>query len=236
MCEDNYYERYTATCECLRTPLDKKKKVKGYRYLLKTEWIEMTKKEGWEKPLIIIGCNPSTANEMQIDRTMEKVSQFCQKKEYGGYIMLNLYPQINSDVKKLPDSVNEKIHGVNMKIIKNTIEENKNSDILFAFGGLIKEKDYLYDPCYKGIIEIINKKIEKDINYKEKLKRLSFDGNIFEYPLHFGYRRITNGVIDGGRLGLVKFNFQDFNENLDNKIQSKKAKNLNPKKLNKPLV
>lgn len=107
--------------ECWRTPLGKFKGIKC-RYLLK------------KNPLIIIGCNPSTANEKRVDPTMLLVDDFCQRNGYGGYIMLNLYPQIASKVGKLKNNFNDKIHSINIQLIERIIKENNRSDILFAFG------------------------------------------------------------------------------------------------------
>lgn len=196
MCDINdYQQEYTAVYKCLRTPPNNR----GYngpdcRYLLK--------KEG-KNPLIIIGCNPSTANEGQSDPTMIKVSQFCQRNGYGGYIMLNLYPQVSAHVDVLPADIDLYIHAVNMKIIKKTLKENKKSDILFAFGGLIGERYYLYNTCFLEIINTINNNINM-------LKRLSLNGNIFEHPLHFGFPGITANLISEGQVILVDFNIQEY--------------------------
>ncbi|NCC83662.1 MAG: DUF1643 domain-containing protein [Clostridia bacterium] len=201
MCDINDYQKeYTAVYKCLRTPPDNR----GYngpqcRYLLR--------KEG-DKPLIIIGCNPSTANEGESDPTMIKVSQFCQRRGHGGYIMLNLYPQIAPNVDGLPDNINgfdHAIHAINMEIIEKILKENNSSDILLSFGGLIEERDYLYDPCFLKIIDIINNN-----NYINRLKRLSLNGNIFRNPLHFGYAGITSNVIAEDQLVLVDFNLQEY--------------------------
>lgn len=225
---DKRYKPCTVTCECVRT-LPAEEEGENFRYLLKKEWKGGVEKKGWKNnPLIIIGCNPSTANEERLDRTMRLIERFIKTKKYCGYIMLNLYPQIAGRVGLLVEnnsSCIDCIQKINKKIIKNTLKENKSSDILFAFGRLIEERDYLYNPCYKDITEIINENIKDNINYSKKLKRLSLNGNEFDYPLHFGYRRINYGVIDGGQLNLVEFKFEEFNENLDNKIQSKKANN-----------
>ena len=138
MCDDNYYGRHRAGMyECWRTPPNNNNyEGPPCRYLLK------------KNPLIIIGCNPSAANEEHSDPTMVLVDGFCQRNGYGGYIMLNLYPQIAGNVGGLPNNINNEIHSFNVHIIERTIKENNKSDILFAFGQIIEEKDYLYNICY----------------------------------------------------------------------------------------
>ena len=59
------------------------------------------KKEG-ERPLIIIGLNPSTADEHSPDATMRKIMKFIEKWDertsyhFDSFIMLNLYPLIET--------------------------------------------------------------------------------------------------------------------------------------------
>jgi hypothetical protein len=199
MCDINDYpQEYTAGYRCLRTPLDNNENNRepGYRYLLQ--------KEG-DNPLIIIGCNPSTANEGESDPTMIKVSQFCQRRGHGGYIMLNLYPQIAPHVEDLLPDIDLHIHDVNKEIIERTIKENNRSDILLSFGGIIRQINYLYNPCLLSLNYIINNN-----NYINRLKRLSLNGNIFRNPLHFGYAGITSNVIAEDQPVLVDFNLQEY--------------------------
>ena len=56
-----------------------------YRYRLMRIWNEK------EKPLMIIGCNPSKANVCTTDPTMDKVSNIAFNNGYGGVIVSNLF-------------------------------------------------------------------------------------------------------------------------------------------------
>ena len=56
-----------------------------YRYRLMRIWNEK------DKPLMIIGCNPSKANVCTTDPTMDKVSNIAFNNGYGGVIMSNLF-------------------------------------------------------------------------------------------------------------------------------------------------
>ena len=57
----------------------------AYRYRLMRIWNEK------EKPLMIIGCNPSIASVFTTDPTMDKVSNIAMANGYGGVIMSNLF-------------------------------------------------------------------------------------------------------------------------------------------------
>ena len=56
-----------------------------YRYRLQRIWNEQ------ENPLLVIGCNPSTATAEELDETMRQVIKIARNNEYGGVIMCNLY-------------------------------------------------------------------------------------------------------------------------------------------------
>ncbi|MCK9316168.1 MAG: DUF1643 domain-containing protein [Verrucomicrobia bacterium] len=204
--------------ECWRTPPGNIGII-NYRYLLKKEGNNL---------LIIIGCNPSTANEMQHDPTMGLVDRFCQRTGYGGYIMLNLYPQIAPNVEALPANNDPQINHINKFIIEKTLKENKNSDILFAFGQLINHRDYLYDPCYVDIRNLVRIYFNK-----KQIKKLALgdaEGNVvrkFDYPPHFRNQAFWGNGID--RAVVVDFNLETYHIQNHKKtklsrIQSKKAK------------
>ena len=44
------------------------------------------------KPLVVIGVNPSTADETYPDPTVRKVIGFAKLNNYDGFVMLNLQP------------------------------------------------------------------------------------------------------------------------------------------------
>lgn len=66
-----------------------------YRYALWRIWDKT-------KPLVMfIGLNPSTANEDQPDPTIRSVIRIASNNGYGGIYMLNCFPFVSSDPKKL---------------------------------------------------------------------------------------------------------------------------------------
>ena len=44
------------------------------------------------KPLVVIGVNPSTANETYPDPAARKVIRFAKLNNYDGFVVLNLQP------------------------------------------------------------------------------------------------------------------------------------------------
>jgi hypothetical protein len=54
-----------------------------YRYVLASRCV---------KPLVVIGVNPSTANEKYPDPTVRKVMGFAELNNYDGFVVLNLQP------------------------------------------------------------------------------------------------------------------------------------------------
>ena len=53
------------------------------------------------RPLLIIGLNPSTANQYTRDQTLTRVEHFSRRRA-NGLIMCNLYPQRATDPDDLP--------------------------------------------------------------------------------------------------------------------------------------
>lgn len=175
--------------ECWKTPPGNFEII-NFRYLLK--------KRG-DNPLIIIGCNPSKAYEKKLDPTMKIVEELLKNDQfdYDGYIMLNLYPQIAPKVEALPADIPQHINhinhfnNVNIHIIEDSLRENSNSNILFAFGELIKKREFLYNTCYNHIREVLRTLIGEGIIRENQIKKLA-GGNARvnvnpqnNYPPHF---------------------------------------------------
>ena len=56
---------------------------KTHRYVLASRCV---------KPLVVIGVNPSTANETYLDPAARKVIGFAKLNNYDGFVVLNLQP------------------------------------------------------------------------------------------------------------------------------------------------
>lgn len=65
------------------------------RYCLWRQWDS-------NKPyLMVIGLNPSTANEHTDDHTIKRIQGIAKFNDYGGIYMTNLFSYISTDPKKL---------------------------------------------------------------------------------------------------------------------------------------
>jgi len=95
------------------------------------------------KPLIVIGLNPSTADESKPDMTISKIIGFATRHNFDGFIMLNLYPQRATCPDDLDSNINVKIHKENITAIIECLKDLKEINILAAWGEPIKKRDYL---------------------------------------------------------------------------------------------
>lgn len=116
------------------------------RYLLK--------KEG-SKPLVVIGVNPSTANDDRPDATMTRVLGIAERNGYDGFVMLNLYPQRSVKPASLSHEFDPAIHEENLRQIKDALAGIDHPDILLAFGDHIGIRPYLKN-CLRDIVAVIN--------------------------------------------------------------------------------
>jgi hypothetical protein len=107
------------------------------------------------KMLIVIGVNPNTADDKTPDSTTNKVIGFSRKKGYGGWLILNLYPQRRESAGKL-DDFNHKYHQKNLKEIKKRVSEQNNPVIWCAWGVSIKARNYLFK-CLNDIYSELEK-------------------------------------------------------------------------------
>lgn len=104
-----------------------------------------------KNPLVVLGLNPSTADNSKPDPTMKRVIHFMEQNGFDGFIMINLYPLRTSSPKELKKhGVKNEIHEENLKKIRLYIQNlKKPACILLGFGTNIeiipKLKDYLKD-------------------------------------------------------------------------------------------
>lgn len=119
------------------------------RYILGTKGIN---------PLVVIGLNPSTADENKPDPTIRKVMGIADGAKKDSFIMLNLYPQratFPTDMDKEFDAVK---HENNIENIQAIFEELglTNFDVLLGFGNNIGTRPYL-SKCLKDIVLVLEK-------------------------------------------------------------------------------
>lgn len=100
-------------------------------------------KKAGQHPLIILGINPSTADESKPDRTISKIMGFCDKWGFDSFIMLNVYPLRATKPSSLPFEFDIQLHEKNMKYINQVLSENKKPSILLAYGNSIFKRKFL---------------------------------------------------------------------------------------------
>ena len=106
-----------------------------------------------DRPLHVIGLNPSTADQFKSDTTITKIKNFSRKNNYDGFMVYNLYPLRCTNPNELPKSIDKKLLKKNSQVICNYIKESKQNDTWIAWGELITKRKYLIS-CLLEIIDI----------------------------------------------------------------------------------
>lgn len=92
-----------------------------------------------EKPLsLVIGLNPSTADEVDNDPTIETVIAVHKHNGYGGIIMMNLFSFISTDPKRLPRETTLQETIRNCRAI--SLVKSSCASIVFAWGNFKQAK------------------------------------------------------------------------------------------------
>lgn len=102
-----------------------------YRYYLKRIWDENL------PYAMVIGLNPSTANEEDDDTTIQNLIKLLSGSGYGGLFMMNLFALVSSnpdDLRSCPNPV-----GDNDKYLKSI--SDYCDDVFFAWGSF-KQAEY----------------------------------------------------------------------------------------------
>ena len=121
-------------------------------------------------PLICVGVNPSTAEENNLDRTLESVERIASLNGYDSWIMINLYPQRATNPKNLHLKSDECINKINLAHIENLLSNHKGADIWASWGTLISTRKYLKSSL-KSIIDIAKKYDCNWISFGNKTKQ-----------------------------------------------------------------
>lgn len=148
------------------------------------------KKEG-SKPLVVIGVNPSTANDNCPDATMTRVLGIVERNGYDSFIMLNLYPQRCVKPSSLRHEFDPAIHEENLRQFKEALAGIDHPDVLLAFGDNIGIRPYLKN-CLRDIVAVINGHNPHWL----QLGTPTRNGNP-RHPLYAGYRELTDFDING---------------------------------------
>ena len=111
------------------------------------------RKDG-DRPLIVVGLNPSTANEAKADATMTRVMGLAERNGFDGFVMLNLYPQRTTNPAGLDREMNDSLHQENLRQIKEALKDINEPTVLLAFGNNIGLRPYLRT-CLRDIVATI---------------------------------------------------------------------------------
>lgn len=106
------------------------------------------------KPIVVIGVNPSTANERKPDPTVRKVMGFAELGNYDGFVMLNLYAQRATKFNDVHHKRDEKLHQGNLDAIREYFRTHDELDVLAAWGNLIDKRNYL-SSCLRDIVNVL---------------------------------------------------------------------------------
>ncbi len=103
-------------------------------------------------PLIVIGVNPSTADDRVPDATIRRVLGYVNRNNFNGFLMINVYPYRSTNPQNLPEQMDEIIHQQNLKHIMEVFSKHPGATVLAAFGNPINERKYLKE-CFADIIK-----------------------------------------------------------------------------------
>lgn len=123
-------------------------------------------------PLIVVGINPSIANDKQPDATMRRVLGYAERNNFDGFIMINVYPLRATNPKNLPKDMDYKVHNQNLVHIIDVLRRHSSATILVAFGNPINERKYLK----KCFIDIIKQSLQFNLKWKQ-IGQLTASGN-----------------------------------------------------------
>ena len=87
-----------------------------------------------ERMLLVVGLNPSTADETHPDLTVRKVVGFAEGGGYDGFAMLNLSSERATDKRSLSATLDDAMYRKNLDVAADLLQRYPAADILVAFG------------------------------------------------------------------------------------------------------
>lgn len=104
-----------------------------HRFVLGNDSCGLTGKS----PLVALCMNPSYASEEVSDKTINRLIQASRDHEYGGWIMLNLYPERATHSADLT-GYDSALSDENCSVIEQVLAKYQTKEILGAWGGNLK--------------------------------------------------------------------------------------------------
>ena len=102
-----------------------------------------------EKPLVVIGVNPSKANAVESDRTVDRAMYIAEQNGYDGLLIINLYPQRTTDPTKLHQNAEEDLNRQNIETITDLVNRVTYPTVLLSYGDLLLSRVYLKENLKK---------------------------------------------------------------------------------------
>ena len=88
---------------------------------------------------MVIGLNPSTANETDNDNTISKVVKVAKNHGFGGVYMMNLFPIVSTDPKVLSSGVDTMGDFSDAQYV--SISEKCEGRVVFAWGNFPEARE-----------------------------------------------------------------------------------------------
>jgi hypothetical protein len=140
--------------------------------------------------LFVLGVNPSAANKEKSDTTITKVATFSSNLGFGGFVMLNIYPQRATSPGGLHLNSDSKLVDQNKEVICSLMRGKNQMKIWAAWGNLIVSRNYLWD-CLEELADELKefnpiwKHCGKPTNmgHPRHPSRLAYKENFFEFDI-----------------------------------------------------
>lgn len=104
-------------------------------------------------PIIMIGANPSTANETRVDKTTSMAMKIARRNGFDGVILLNTYAQRATHPKALHQDCDITLHNKNIDAIKDVIRGIQHPTVLICCGNVILKRKYM-KTCLRDILSV----------------------------------------------------------------------------------
>ena len=98
-----------------------------------------------ERPLIVIGVNPSTAAPDALDPTLQSVERIAHSNGYDSFLMLNVYAQRATTPDDMERECNSALHAENRKAFRYLLGLTASPAVWCAWGNVIDRRPYLLD-------------------------------------------------------------------------------------------
>ena len=107
-----------------------------------------------DRPLVCIGINPSTADPMRLDPTLQSVERIAARGGFDGFMMMNVYAQRATVPNELDKECNQRLHEENLAAFRHVLSLCDGTPTVWAaWGTLIEKRPYLFD-CLRDMMAV----------------------------------------------------------------------------------